>query len=499
MAKRRKLKKGERIPVDTQYQIMDWCPYDVSIHKLEWLGIVNEKWEEQCDETLKQKKLPHLIDCRMTKLIIASALDCFASDDLVKPYVRFRGLGIFLSAMQRKSMNLWLSKSMSMGESVYGGVLGTTVACAMEAISKMPPLTMKDIEFSGDPDDPTAGMQMPHIKTKAAEEAMRNAIDGVSRLPSQVPDDQMMASATSISKILNNAAEQKHGNAAGGRYLVKHNPGEIIQVFSKNVVLQAILRAIGGGIAEGERKRERKDLPGIKPHGMGYGDDIFEATEQHIFNFLSDDPELQILELDNISARKLVQLKRCGVADTSGHVICMVDTSGSMNGDPFIYAKAAMGALAIKSLSEGKRFHAIIFSSSSDIRTFEVTDLASMIEACEFSFGGGTDFEAPIHAALKLHKRHYQEMDLQGDQDETAADLIMITDGYCDVDPKFRDNFLETKKKLDVKFHCFYIGCGIPDGCKNFSATVDMSAVFEPNVESIGTVLNVVRSGNQGP
>ena len=59
-----------------------------------------------------------------------------------------------------------------------------------------------------------------------------------------------------------------------------------------------------------------------------------------------------------------------------------------------------------------------------------------VLAAAEHFFGGGTDFESPLNEALGLLTNDFE-----------SADVVIITDGECEVSDEFAKRFTEEKLK----------------------------------------------------
>lgn len=106
--------------------------------------------------------------------------------------------------------------------------------------------------------------------------------------------------------------------------------------------------------------------------------------------------------------------------DDKGPIILIIDTSGSMYGDPERIAKAlAFGILEIALKDKRKAY---IISFSSGIATIEVThigkDLTRMIDFLQMSFHGSTNLQPALAQALKLLDTEAYE----------KADVLVISD-----------------------------------------------------------------------
>jgi uncharacterized protein with von Willebrand factor type A (vWA) domain len=115
-----------------------------------------------------------------------------------------------------------------------------------------------------------------------------------------------------------------------------------------------------------------------------------------------------------------------------GPVVVLIDESSSMDGERELMAKAI--GLAIISIArfDGRNAALIEFSSHGQQRTthFEPgeANLEGVVGLLTHFYGGGTDFDAPILAALKLTGTG-SIRDQSGDERYRQADVIIISDG----------------------------------------------------------------------
>ena len=132
-----------------------------------------------------------------------------------------------------------------------------------------------------------------------------------------------------------------------------------------------------------------------------------------------------------------------------GPIICCVDSSGSMNGDRELWAKAT--ALALLEIAQmQKRSFALIFFGSDtepleiiEIHKGEQNVLEKVIRIAEYWLGGGTDFQQPLDAAIQLIER----------QEFKKADILLATDGHCGIDEDWHKEFMERKARKEARIH----------------------------------------------
>ena len=144
-------------------------------------------------------------------------------------------------------------------------------------------------------------------------------------------------------------------------------------------------------------------------------------------------------------------------SDRRGHgplVVCL-DTSSSMAGDKEIWSKAVALTFVELARRRRRRCHVVCFSSGEKgLRHFDMNPgnawtvgLDRTLDLAEHFSGGGTDFRPPLDAAARL----LAERDLR------RGDLVLITDGECEVDDAWRDEFLARKRKRNFALYSILI------------------------------------------
>ena len=157
--------------------------------------------------------------------------------------------------------------------------------------------------------------------------------------------------------------------------------------------------------------------------------------------------------------QELIQYSLRGVEEKGrGPMIVCLDGSSSMSGDKEIWSKAVTLTLLEIARKQRRRFRSICFSSAEtplqvldmnprdryEVETKTVMDLA------EYFPGGGTDFQKPLDAALDcLRESRFKK-----------GDIIFITDGECQVDPEWAENFRDEKERLGFSLFSILIDMG---------------------------------------
>jgi uncharacterized protein with von Willebrand factor type A (vWA) domain len=143
--------------------------------------------------------------------------------------------------------------------------------------------------------------------------------------------------------------------------------------------------------------------------------------------------------------------------DRHGHgplVVCL-DVSSSMAGEKELWAKAVTLTFAELARRRRRRCLVICFSSGDvALREFDLNPrasyevaLARALDLAEHFPGGGTDFMAPLEAAMaKLASRDWKR-----------SDIVLITDGECQVTPEFTAEFARARRRLNFALYAILI------------------------------------------
>jgi uncharacterized protein with von Willebrand factor type A (vWA) domain len=136
-----------------------------------------------------------------------------------------------------------------------------------------------------------------------------------------------------------------------------------------------------------------------------------------------------------------------------GPMVVCIDVSSSMQGDKELWAKAVSLTLMDIARRQRRLFRAVLFSSGPEsMRVLDLNDkrryqpeLAKVLEMAEYFPGGGTDFQAPIDAAVELLE----------DKKLKRGDIVVITDGECQVAPEWLADL--RRRRDELKFSIFAV------------------------------------------
>jgi uncharacterized protein with von Willebrand factor type A (vWA) domain len=153
-----------------------------------------------------------------------------------------------------------------------------------------------------------------------------------------------------------------------------------------------------------------------------------------------------------------------------GPMIVCLDGSGSMAGDKEIWSKAVALTLLEIARRQRRLFRFICFSSAEtplftvDLNPRERHEVQEdrALDLAEYFPGGGTDFQTPLAAALDcLRAARYRR-----------GDVVLITDGECQVAPDWLARFRTEKERLGFALYAVLIDVG-PNSLGTLAALSD--------------------------
>ena len=128
-----------------------------------------------------------------------------------------------------------------------------------------------------------------------------------------------------------------------------------------------------------------------------------------------------------------------------------------MQGDAAAWSKAMAMTLLDIAAENGRKFALIHFSSPGRCQTdlFRPGEYTAEEKlAAETFLDGGTDYETPLREAVGLLKSGGFE----------NADIVFLTDGYCELSPAFAEELAATQQELAFKITGILLDTDIGNG-----------------------------------
>jgi uncharacterized protein with von Willebrand factor type A (vWA) domain len=269
------------------------------------------------------------------------------------------------------------------------------------------------------------------------------------------------ATAAAAGRRLDEAQAEAHGWGTGLGGGGRTSPGRQLELgrrLATNPKLRRLAALVGRMRQQAFALRRRHfERTSEEMHSVRLGADL-----EHLLP-----PELLALRhpaLRRDLARRLIEGRLLSYAlrgtDERGRgpmIVCL-DGSSSMAGEKEVWSKAVALTLLEIARRQRRLFRFICFASADtplftrdlnprerwEVRTDRALDVA------EYFPGGGTDFETPLSAAL----------DCLGTARYRRGDVVLVTDGECDVSPEWRARFLAEKKRLGFALWSVLIDVG---------------------------------------
>lgn len=249
---------------------------------------------------------------------------------------------------------------------------------------------------------------------------------------------------------------------AGFSYAALQACGEdfaaLAQQLANNAQIKDLARKMGRDYISEEKKKACQIPRASKSevHGTQRSDDVMRLLPSELVNL--DDDTLETLFYARLLEKNLQCYELRGtewaqgeesesVKKRTGPVVACLDTSGSMNGTPLHKAKALLLAIANILQQEDRSLHVLLFGASGEIREFVMdkrNDSIGLLQFLRQGFGGGTDFQTPLQRSLSLIAQ-------QGDYKK--ADILMLSDGDCQLSPEFSQHLKQQKQQLDCMIY----------------------------------------------
>lgn len=228
----------------------------------------------------------------------------------------------------------------------------------------------------------------------------------------------------------------------------------LAQALRGNAAIQELARKMGRAYISEQRKKQTRipQASRSEVHGTHRSDDVMRLLPSELLNL--EDEALENLFYARLLEKQLQTYELQGTTlipgetteaqrKRTGPVVACLDTSGSMGGAPLLKAKALLLAIANILRQEDRSLHVLLFGAADEIREFALEDTqhsAGLLHFLRQGFGGGTNFEAPLARAMQIIEQHpaYEK-----------ADVLMISDGDCQLSAPFTQHLHQRKAVLD--------------------------------------------------
>jgi uncharacterized protein with von Willebrand factor type A (vWA) domain len=225
---------------------------------------------------------------------------------------------------------------------------------------------------------------------------------------------------------------------------------ELAEKWAQTQDLKAVVKMLGRMLRSMTFKRKaRVKNVDIEPVGVTTGDTLRLLLPHEMARGFSDNKLIQTTFMKDFAERGLLQYDMQGKEPAGkGPVITVHDGSGSMNGQPFVWATSVCLATLTISHKEHRHFAGVEFGSAGQIKTWQFparkpVDPELALDYATHFFAGGTSTVGGMKEALRI---------MQAQDEFRSADVLLIGDGmdhFGDEDRRVRDEL----RALGARIH----------------------------------------------
>tara|TARA_Y100000593_G_scaffold25624_1_gene51117 strand:- start:174 stop:1712 length:1539 start_codon:yes stop_codon:yes gene_type:complete len=316
-------------------------------------------------------------------------------------------------------------------------------------------------EGAGDDGDGESAEAEEHITLKEAQERLKEAENNLEdslkkrEIKSKFSNalDEAIGTTQQTSEMITNWGLDNDNSFSRKPY---HEKMSLLNKLKNSPKLLEIAKLAGRFRNLAVRKEKEKVKVGFhEVYDISRGDNITRALPSEYMKLAK--PALKLQFLKELADKSILQYEINGKSEKGkGAIVMCLDSSGSMSGEPEIWAKSVALALLEVSIIQKRNFFCIHFDSANDLRHLHTNkflkpdnySIDEVVDMAEYFAGGGTLF----HPALKLAKKQ-----IQLDTEFSKADIIFVTDGQSAITDEFANEFNTWRKKNNVNVYSILI------------------------------------------
>lgn len=358
---------------------------------------------------------------------------------------------------------------------------------ALEQALKEAQAAQEDGDEEGDDDGKKAkGKGTPEMKLQEAKKFLEDKMKEFEEAMSDKKLEQKMSSA--LEKTRNQTMETSEliaqwgiGNDPEVSKAPYREKMELMNKLQNSNKLRKVAELVGRMQALALTCQNQKVRRGFEEvFDVELGNDVGRLLPSELQKMVTPQREMEFFK-DFAEGRCLQYALKGKEKQARGAIVCAIDESGSMSGEPDIWAKSVALSLYAIAQKQKRNFFVIHFSGHQNPKNMPVhsfpkgdpVNIKKMVSMAEHFIGGGTDFESPLTRA---------QMCIEEEENYHKADIVFITDGECAVRDDWLKKFKAWKAKKAVSVYSIVI-----DSYYNSSSTLKEFSDGVHNLKSLKT------------
>jgi uncharacterized protein with von Willebrand factor type A (vWA) domain len=226
---------------------------------------------------------------------------------------------------------------------------------------------------------------------------------------------------------------------------------KLTKQLKSNKKIKKIIHKLGNSyISEKKKETQSRQMPN-ELHGVHKSNDLSRVFPSELLGI--DDEDLEYLFYAKYLESNLLSYELDGEnrsvdnSKTKGPIVVCFDSSGSMKGKPILKARALLFSISKILKKENREMYILMFGNQNQIKEIHVNSSDNSRKLLQFLyslFDGGTNFETPLNRSFEI---------IEDKKEFENADILMVTDGRCDISDDFKSKLLNKKQILGFEIY----------------------------------------------
>lgn len=356
--------------------------------------------------------------------------------------------------------------------------------------------------MKGDQEDKSAQVKDLQAQQELIKEALKKLQEGTEKQAKSLEealDGKALAMRMALRDMLNDGMKDVQYTSEIAKMwgleegvLYKMNPSERMELAKKinTPHFQKIVDIFGPARNLAFAEQERKTTHSHEEvYDIARGNDLSRVIPVELLTI--HHPVLMFDFFRKFNAGELLQYELKGTEPVMrGGIIMCIDGSGSMSGEPEVWAKGMALATLHVARKQGRSFYGIHFGSVNELARFDFRDtndinVEKVMDFASHFFCGGTDFHTPLSAAVDILQEEYNSLGY------VTGDIVFVTDGECGVSEEWLKEFKEKQEELG--FRVFGIAINTSDRAEPLATICDGRVFTVQNMLNATEIRDIFR------